>query len=304
MTQGLKKHCELDPNLEVLLNRVKENHPKKQIILLFKAGSHFFDLNGPDSDTDYRGIYIDSEQDSYDSRGKVYLIDYKTKEGDGKNTNKDTDLTLFSLSSFIMLLRQGDFNCMEILYAPEDKILFKSPIYDELRKNRDQYLVNDVSSFLGFVRKEYKRYGVNIFHYAIQQKFIEFLRQFPIKDKLSAHWDAICKYAEETGDIKLTHTKVDNSKTAKEIPSISIAARLHHNTATVEYVIEAIETVTERYGHRQKNMAASGVEFKGLYHALRCIYEANDIYDHGELRFPFDKERYEEVLKNGLHQGW
>jgi predicted nucleotidyltransferase len=290
-----------DPNLNSLLERARVNHPEKQLVLLFQAGSHFFDLNGPNSDTDYRGVYVDMHQDSYDSAGNNYLIDYKTKEGSGKNSNKDTDLTLFSLSSYIKLLRQGDFNCMEILFIPESKIIYKTPIYDEIVARRKEYLVNDVSAFLGFVRKEYKRYGVNIHHYGQQQRFVEFLRQFPMKDKLQVHWKEIVSYAEKTGEVKITNTKVDNSKSAKNIPSVSIATRLHHNTATVEYVIGAIERNLEKYGHRQKSMAADGVEFKGLYHALRCIYEANDIYDHGELRIPLNPWRHWvlKLIKNG-----
>jgi hypothetical protein len=297
----LSQWREEDSNLNLLLNRVKENHPNKQLVLLFQAGSHFFNLNGPNSDTDYRGIYVDMHQDSYDSAGKNYLVDYKTKEGNGKNSNDDTDLTLFSLSSYIKLLRQGDFNCMEMLYIPEDKIIYKTPIYDEIVARKKDYLVNDVSAFLGFVRKEYKRYGVNIHHYGQQQKFVEFLRQFPLSDKLAVHWKEICKYAEETGEVKITNTKVDNSKTAKNIPSVSIATRLHHNTASVGYVIDAIEMNLKKYGHRQKSMAADGVEYKGLYHALRCIYEANDIYDYGELRIPLNwwRHRILKTIKNG-----
>jgi hypothetical protein len=44
-------------------------------------------------------------------------------------------------------------------------------------------------------------------------------------------------------------------------------------------------------------MAKDGVEFKGLYHALRLIYEANDLYDYGEFKIPFSKERHDMLLK-------
>lgn len=293
--------------IEEMISKFKENHPKKQLILLFKAGSHFFDLNGPASDTDYRGLYIDSYQDSYDSSCKGYQIDYKTKIGGGKNTSEDTDFTLFSLTTFIRLLKQGDFNSMEMLFAPEEKILYSTPIYWEIRNNRSKYLINDVSSFLGFVKKEYKRYGVNIFHYDIQKKFIEFVSQFPIKDRMSKHWDEICKYAIDTEGVGISKTKVNNSDFTKEIPAIVVAQRLYPYSATIEYVVGEIGIVNSRYGHRQKSMASSGVEFKGLYHALRCIYEANDLLDYGELKIPFDKERHDTLrkIKNGeVDQTW
>jgi len=287
--------------LEEMLAKFKENNPTKQLILLFEAGSHFFDLNGPNSDRDYRGLYIDTYQDSFESAKKVYQVDYKTKIGAGKNSSEDIDFTIFSLSSFFKLLKSGDFNMMEILFVPENKILFKTPIYDELVSVRENLLVNDISAFLGFIKKEYKRYGVNIYHYKLQEDFLSFIKQWPPHDRLSDHWQDITNYGNNVEGVRFTEARVSNASLEKMIPSIVIAERLHHNTASIKYVTEAIEVILSRYGHRQKSMAASQVEFKGLFHALRLIYEANDLFDFGKLIFPFSKERYETLkkIKNG-----
>lgn len=298
-----------DRNLDKLLNRFEKENPTKQLVLLFKAGSHFFDLNGPDSDTDYRGIYIDPYQDSFESNTeKVYLLDYKTKEGNEKNSKEDCDVTLFSLASFIGLLRRGDFNCMEILYCPEDKILFKTPLYDELVEHRKDYLVNDTSAFIGFIRKEAKRYGVNIYHYDIQMRFVEFLKQFDPHSRLADHWDKIREYADRNpGEIKFSDSKVSNAKTSKNVDALVIASRMHISTGSVKYTTEAILDVCSKYGHRQKNMANSGKEFKGLYHSLRLIYEANDLLDIGEFRFPFSPERLKvlwDIKTGNVDQNW
>jgi len=299
-----------DRNLDKLLNRFEKENPTKQLVLLFKAGSHFFDLNGPDSDTDYRGIYIDPYQDSFESNTeKIYLLDYKTKEGKNeKNSKDDCDVTLFSLSSLLLLLKQGDFNCQELLFCPEDKILYKTPIYDELVKKRREYLVNDTSSFIGFIRKEAKRYSVNVFHYDIQMRFVEFLKKFPLHNTLADHWEEIKLYANANpGEIKFSDSKVSNAKTSKNLDALVIASRMHISTGTVKYTIEAIEGICQKYGHRQRSMAQDGKEYKGLYHSLRLIYEANDVLDFGELRFPFDEGRMSTLrsIKNGtVDQGW
>ena len=307
--EKLLRAREEDVNLDRILKRFERENPNKQLILLFKAGSHFFDLNGPDSDTDYRGLYIDPYQDSYEANtDKVYLLDYKTKEGNEKNSKDDCDVTLFSLTSFIGLLRRGDFNCMEILFTPEDKILYKTPLFDELVANRNDYLINDTSAFIGFIRKEAKRYGVNIYHYDIQMRFIKFLEQFPVYDRLADHWDAIKKYAEDhPGEIKFSDSKISNSKSSKNIDAIVIASRMHISTGTIKYTTEAISEVCSKYGHRQKNMAESGKEFKGLYHSLRLIYEANDLLDYGEFKFPFSEERLKilwDIKSGNVDQNW
>lgn len=279
-------------DLEEILHKFKKNNPEKNLIFLFKAGSHYFDLNSVNSDTDYRGIYLDSFQDSFESSKKIYQVDYKTKIGEGKNTKNDVDFTLFSLSSFFKLLKSGDFNMMEALYTPEDKIIYKAPLFEEIISQRKNLLVNDISAFLGFIKKEYKRYGVNIYHYKIQEDFINFLKKWKIEDRLYTHWKEIIDYGMDKEGIRFTNTKINNSEKSKEIPSIVIAERLYQNTNTIEYVINSIQTVLNKYGHRQKNMADSGVEFKGLYHAMRLIYEANDLFNLGELNFPFSKERH------------
>lgn len=283
--------------LEEMINKFKENNPTKQLILLFKAGSHFFDLNGPKSDTDYRGLYIDMYQDSFKSAKKVYQVDYKTKIGGGKNSSEDVDFTLFSLSTFFKLLRSGDFNMTELLHAPENKIIYKTPIFDELVENRKNLIVNDISAFLSFIKKEFKRYGINIYHYKMQEDFVSFIKKWKSTDRLADHWGEIVAYGEKVDGIRFTKTTISNSETTKKIPAIVIAERLHQNTTSIKYVVEAIEAVLSRYGHRQKSMADSGVEFKGLYHALRLIYEANDLYDYGELKLPFEKKRHDLLLK-------
>ena len=82
------------------------------------------------------------------------------------------------------------------------------------------------------------------------------------------------------------------SESTKLIPAVVIAQRLHGNTETIKHVTETINSVIEKYGHRQKEVAEKGQNFKGLYHALRLIFEAKDIFDHGTLIFPFNPERH------------
>lgn len=275
-----------------MIGKFKENNPTKELILLYQAGSHFFNLHGPKSDTDYRGLYIDSKQDSFNSSNKIHQVDYKTNITKGKNDKEDVDFTIFSITSFLKLLKMGDFNMMELLYVPEDKILFKTPLFDELVTIRDRLLVNDISAFLGFIKKEYKTYGVNIYHYKMQQDFVKFLGQFPEMDRMSLHWAEISDHVGKTDGLKITDMKINNSENTKLIPAVVIAQRLHGNTETIKHVTETIDSVIEKYGHRQKEVAEKGQNFKGLYHALRLIFEAKDIFDHGTLIFPFSPERY------------
>lgn len=292
----------MNEQAEKFIKEFYEQYPDRKILFLVKAGSHFFDLNSPNSDTDFRGIYMPSLQEFYEGESRRRFWERKTLEGNKtgvKNTKEDTDFYLFSYTFFLELLKRGDFNCMELLHAPENKIIIDSEEMQTLSLMKKALLVNDISAFLGFIKKEYRRYGVNINHYKIQQDFVNFLKNYPIHTRLHEIWKDLQEYAKNDSQIIFTKTSTGNNNM---VDTIKVAQRFYQNTVRVDYIIDAIETRLERYGHRQKAMAEHGVEFKGLYHALRLIYEANDLFDHGEFKIPFDKERFNTLksIKEGV----
>lgn len=287
----------MEQEAQEMVDKFNENHPDRKLIFLIKAGSHFFDLNTPQSDKDYRGVYMPSSKEFYDGEPKRRFVEYKTTPGNKtgvKNSNKDVDFNLFSITFFMDLLARGDFNMMEMLHSPEDKILIDSPYFEYLRSIKQSLLVNDISAFLGFIKKEYRRYGINIHHYEQQENFLNFMLQFKPHTRLKDIWNDIKKYSDGNDFIHFTTSRTGNNNS---VPSIKIAQRLYQSTVRVNYVTETLKKKLETYGHRQKSMAKDGVEFKGLYHALRLIYEANDLYDYGEFKIPFSKERHDMLLK-------
>ena len=292
----------MDKDAQKFIDDFYKQFPDRKIIFLVSAGSHFFNLNTPNSDKDFRGIYMPSPKEFYDGESKRRMIEWSTSPGNVKNlknTNKDVDFVLFSVTKFLELLKRGDFNMMELLHAPDDKILINSDIVKNFIHLRSGLMVNDISSFLGFIKKEYKRYGVNMYHYAIQENFINFLKTLPVnseKYRMKHFWEETKQYiAEKDRTIKLT-TVFTGSKGHQRINALVIARRCFLSTERVQRLIEQIQITLDKYGHRQRSMAKDGVEYKGLYHAMRLIYEANDLYDYGEFKIPFSKERHKFLL--------
>jgi predicted nucleotidyltransferase len=286
----------MDKDAQALVDKFHENHPDRKVVFLIQAGSHFFDLHTEQSDKDFKGIYMPSLEEFKNGEPKRKQIAYKTNPGNKlnkKNTSEDIDFELFSITKFLGLLGKGDFNMIEMLYAPDNKILVNSEYMEYLRHIKSALTVNDISAFLGFIKKEYTRYGVNIYHYGIQDNFLKFLSTYHDHTRLKSIWGDIKKYAEEDSQISFTTSTTGNNHI---VPAVKIAQRLYHSTVSVGHIRDAIQRRLDTYGHRQRNMAKDGVEFKGLYHALRLIYEANDLYDYGELRFPLSADRHKMLL--------
>jgi len=281
--------------LSEFLEEFKRIFPNRKILFLCQAGSHFFNLEGPNSDLDYKGIYLPSPEEYVKGECRRKFFERKTQSAKNvKNTNKDVDLYLYSITSYLDLLGRGDFNCMELLYTPSDKILQTSTLYEEIRNIRESLLIKDISSFLGFVKKEYKKYGINAYHYSQQDDFKNFLLSFEKSSTLKDIWGDVENYAEANNYLKITTSLTGNKV---YVPTISLAQRLYQSTVKIGYILNALEQRLKTYGHRQKSVLSNNVEYKGLYHALRLMYEASDILKEGKLNIPFSKDRYNLLLK-------
>ena len=105
------------------------NEPNN-LILRSIAGSHLYGLNTAASDMDIRGIYMDRMEDMLDIAGRQ-----------NQEMSDDTqDEKYYSLGKFLKLASECNPNIIELLWLPEDAILKKSPVYDELVSHRDWFL--------------------------------------------------------------------------------------------------------------------------------------------------------------------
>lgn len=290
-----------------LLKDFSEKCPGARVLAFFVSGSHFFDLNGPTSDHDYRAIYFPTNEQLKTERlvnrkwqqgtwtRQVDMGIKKKLDGKGKNTKDDVDCIFYSLDEFLKLLANGDFNMLEMLYAPKGKLLITSPEWQELVDRRTMFSPVDLSAFLGFVRKEHSRYGVDESSYWKYEQFVAFLKTLPLTDRLEWHWDKLEAWNQEN-KVGVVTTALAN-RDSKRLPAFKVASRLLIGTNRVSTLLDGCQEMLGRFGHRQKSQAEAGCLWKGLYHALRLLYEAQDLIAYGELRLPFDKVRHNN-LKN------
>lgn len=120
----------------------------KNTILRCVAGSHLYGLNTPSSDLDERGVYLESLEDALNINGRQ-----NTELADDKQNIK-----YYSLGKFLKLAAECNPNIIELLYLPEDAILFKSPLYDELVEHREWFLSKKAAhTFKGYAYSQIQR---------------------------------------------------------------------------------------------------------------------------------------------------
>jgi hypothetical protein len=92
-------------------------------LILFEciSGSRAYGTDLPTSDTDIRGVFILPQSD-------LYGLNYVEQVNDNKN-----DVIFYELRRFVELLSKNNPNILELLCAPSDCILYKNPLFDQLR---------------------------------------------------------------------------------------------------------------------------------------------------------------------------
>ncbi len=99
---------------------------RADLAILVRAGSHAYGTDRPDSDDDYRGVYLAPTVDLYRLRRPAESFD-----------RQDPDVTLYELGKFATLAAAANPTVLEILWAEP---LHLSPAGAILRLHRDVFL--------------------------------------------------------------------------------------------------------------------------------------------------------------------
>jgi hypothetical protein len=117
---------------------------QKLILLDTISGSRAYGLETPESDTDTRGVFI-LPQDLY------FGFNYIEQVNSERN-----DHTYYELGKYLKLLAKNNPSSIELLFAPEDSVIFKHPLMDCIKP---EYIMSRLcrDSFAGYALNQVKR---------------------------------------------------------------------------------------------------------------------------------------------------
>ena len=127
---------------EELLKLINEKSPGSKPLYLVIRGSHAYGTNIETSDTDYSGIFIQSEEDILGNK-------YVEQINDDNN-----DTVIYEIRRFLELLGSNNPTVLELLNTPEDCILYKDPIFDLVLNDREKFITKICAKSLGGYAKQ------------------------------------------------------------------------------------------------------------------------------------------------------
>lgn len=100
---------------------IEELKESGHIVFECISGSRAYGLDTPTSDTDIRGVFILPKE-------SFYSLDYIDQVN-----NESNDIVYYELRKFIDLCSNNNPNILELLNVPEECVLYKLPIFDEIK---------------------------------------------------------------------------------------------------------------------------------------------------------------------------
>ena len=265
-------------------------------------GSHLYGTSTPESDVDFKEIYVPHARDILTGNVKEHMSK-NTNNTSSKNTKDDVDHELYSLKYFFKLAADGETVALDMLHTPPSLVV-KSDLPDVwkyIQDNRSRFYTTNMKSYLGYVRKQASKYGVKGSRLAVLRQAL----------KRSNEWG---QYFDNGAVIRLSHMKnvlpvgefaswveTENEKTGKQT-FYSLLDRKFQDTLTNKEFNAILVKLEENYGERARKAEANeGIDWKALSHACRGGLQLLEIYKTGDLVYPLQNAPFILDVKLGKH---
>ncbi|QBQ76862.1 putative nucleotidyltransferase [Escherichia phage vB_EcoM_WFK] len=265
-------------------------------------GSHLYGTSTPESDVDFKEIYVPHARDILTGNVKEHMSK-NTNNTSSKNTKDDVDHELYSLKYFFKLAVDGETVALDMLHTPQSLVV-KSDLPDVwkyIQDNRSRFYTTNMKSYLGYVRKQASKYGVKGSRLAVLRQAL----------KRSNEWG---QYFDNGAVIRLSHMKnvlpvgefaswveTENEKTGMQT-FYNLLDRKFQDTLTNKEFNAILVKLEENYGERARKAEANeGIDWKALSHACRGGLQLLEIYKTGDLVYPLQDAPFILDVKLGKH---
>lgn len=275
----------------------------ENLLVKMSFGSHVYGTDTPNSDLDFKGIFMNSLPEIVLGTG-AKNVQLNTNTAATKNTKDDVDFEMIELRKFIRDAIAGQTYAFDMLFTPTDFYVdrHKDPVmYNKwmgVVNNRGKFLSKNVKPFIGYCIKQANKYGIKGGRLDAIEELLKVLRASNPKDKLEVLKDTIVPndfvyfYPQEL--------KNAQGEMYYETYLFALGKKFSFNVFIKE-VLESISKLREIYGARAElAMENEGVDWKAVSHAYRCCYQLKQLGEIGSIAFPLkDHRQYLLQVKTG-----
>lgn len=271
-------------------------------IIEIKFGSYLYGTSTPNSDLDFKAIYLPTAKEIVLGKYKKTIAKSRPKAECERNNKDDIDMEIFSLDRFLELLCEGQTVALDILFTPTDNVVSFTGqgalLMSEIYKNREKLLTRNVNAFVGYARQQAAKYGIKGSRMDALKRtmtMLDFLYDSGHSHaKLNTFQSAIERLVKDSSElVSLEKTPLIEICMLKGPTGIVDQPHLHINGrfipfhSTVKWAREVVGKMLEGYGNRaRKAHLEGGIDWKALSHAVRVNGEAMELLRTNFITFP------------------
>jgi len=255
-----------------------------KILMKAVAGSHLFGLNTEKSDMDYKGIFIPTAEEILLQKVPKTYSTTTGNEG-SKNSKDDIDIDLYSLNQFFKMLEEGQTVALELLFTPDEMIIEKDPLWDEIVKYRSQLVSKKVTAFIGYARQQAAKYGIKGSRMGDLKTVLDRLPKLELVDtssKMQDIWGVCENLAEELEFVHIINKK--------GYVYFEVCGKKFDKHNPINHSLKTLHKIYDNYGDRTKLAQENkGVDWKAVSHALRVCHQGIELLRTGKITLPITK---------------
>jgi len=125
---------------------------RKRLMMRGLIGSRAYNLHAPESDYDYRGVYLETP-------AQIYGLERANPTTDGEDENN----AVYSLKHFVSLLCKGNPNIVEMIWLPDKLYTDMDPLFrDTIIANKSRFMSKQISkAYAGYALAQLKLVAKN-----------------------------------------------------------------------------------------------------------------------------------------------
>lgn len=251
---------------------------KENRILEINTGSNLYGTATSESDLDFVGVFLPPKEYILGLQSvKEVDIGIKSKDENDKNTSTAVDRKLYEFRQFINLALKNNPNILELLFAPEEYILFINGWGEELLAMRHKFPSQQcITKFLGYARSQKHKMIIRKDHFHELRDGYGFLNLMDPKFTMGQVYDRMleCDPKAKTFWKKETGAHIHCGDICFE-PSV-YAKKAH----------KILEERLKKATNRTELVLKHGYDSKFGSHLIRLLYEELMLLERGELIFP------------------
>jgi hypothetical protein len=270
------------------IHRIKS---ELDVVMLCRFGSHLYGTDTPESDVDYKGIFMPTLAQIY--LGKIpKSVRFDSNNSNQKNSNEDVDAEMYSLHYFIELACKGETAALDMLHVNSKNLLVDSLTWTNLAWHKERFYTRNLKAFVGYARKQAAKYGLKGTRLACAENLIHILSKHDGSKKVRDMWNDL---PDDEHCFRL-----DPETTS--FPTYQWCGKQVQNTVTVNYFREMLLQFVSTFGERARQAQANeGIDWKAMSHAIRAAYEVRQILKEGQITFPLGIASCLTDIKLGRH---